>query len=289
MYANTSAALQDTVQRAAAFNRSLTRRAEAARVASPAAAVQEPLPASSPTSGAELATPAKQAPQLGADVEKAGLEAAAGSTASQTKAEPTLRKEPTDAQGSLIDNAAPAQGAETPAQPERVGSPSDSADVCGKDEASEPSGTNSEGAGVSETQEESSEPMPSPIGEGPGSSTALQEPQEQTETQDPKAEIDQQAPDSSSAGAPEVASTPRAEPKPMQDTPQAEQLLPALMRQVTLCPAISCSDTPPAGNKGEYDAVHAQTPLHSTLSAQEFDTLEVMLSSAWCHARLGLL
>ena len=234
MHANTSAALQDTVQRAAAFNRSLTRRAEAARVASPAAAVQEPLAASSPASGAAIATPAEQASQMGARVGKTSAEAA-GSMASQTEAEPALQESPKDAKDSFVDNAAPAQDAEAPAQPGRIKGPSDSADVSGKDIPPELPGTTSRGLGIPETQENSSEKMPSPLGEGSGSSRDLQEPREQTENQEPKAETDQQAPDGSSAGAPEVASTPRAEPKPIQDTPQAEQLLPALMRQVTLC------------------------------------------------------
>ena len=235
MHANTSAALQDTVQRAAAFNRSLTRRAEAARVASPAAAVQEPLHASSPASGAAIATPAEQAPQVGARIGKASTEAAAGSTASQAEAQLALRESPTDAHGSSIDNIAPAQDAEAPAQPGRVGIPSDSADVSERSVALEVPGTISGGSNTPETQEESSKPVPNPVGETPGSSRDLQEPQELIETLRSEAEQDLEVPGSSSAGAPEVASTPRAEPKPIQDTPQAEQLLPALMRQVTLC------------------------------------------------------
>ena len=237
MHANTSAALQDTVQRAAAFNRNLTRRAEAARVASPAAAVQEPLPASSPASGAAIATQAEQAPRVGARIGKASTEAAAGSTASQAEAEAqlALQESPTDAHGSSIDNIAPAQDAEAPAQPGRVGIPSDSADVSERSVALELPGTISGGANTPETQEESSKPVPNPVGETPGSSRDLQEPQELTETPRSEAEQDLEAPGSSSAGVPEVASTPRAEPKPIQDTPQAEQLLPALMRQVTLC------------------------------------------------------
>ena len=235
MCTNKSAGLQDTVQRAAAFNRSLTRRAEAARVASPAAAVQEPLPASFPGSGSAVPAPAEEAPQLGARIGEAGAEAAAGSTALQTEAEPALQESPTDAQGSLIDNAAPAQGAEAPVQPGRIESSSDSADAGETNVAPELPGTASGDPSKPESQEESSKSVPSPVGERPGSSRDLHEPQELTGEQDFQTEKDLEAPSSSSAGAPEVASTPRAEPKPMQDVPQAEQLLPALMRQVRLC------------------------------------------------------
>ena len=223
------------MQRAAAFNRSLTRRAEAARVASPAAAVQEPLPASSPASAVAVATPAKQAPQVEVNTGKANMEAAAGSTASQTEAEPALQESPRDAQASLNDSDAPAQEVEAPTQPGRVRSPSDSADVSQNTAASELPGTLSGGPSILEIQEESSEPVPSPFGKGPGSSRDMQESQEHTGTLTFEASTDLEAPDSNSAGAPEVASTPRAGPKPIQDTPQAEQLLPALMRQVTLC------------------------------------------------------
>ena len=176
------------MQRAAAFNRSLTRRAEAARVASPAAAVQEPLPASSPASGAAVPAPAEQPPQVGARIAKASAEGAAGSMASQTQAEPASQESPIDAKDSLIDSAAPAQDAEAPAQPETIKSPSDSADVSEADLPPEVPGTPSRDLSIPETQEESSEKMQSPLGEGSRSSRDLQEPQEQTENQKAKAE-----------------------------------------------------------------------------------------------------
>lgn len=272
MYDNSSAALQDTVQRAAAFNRSLTRRAEAARVASPAAAVQEPLPASSPASGAAVAAPAEQAPQMEVSIGKGGMEAPAGSMASGTEAEPALQESPTDAQGSVIDNTAPTQEAEAPAQPGRIESPSDSADVSEQSVAPELPGTISKDPSLPETQEESSKPVPSRVGEGPGSSRDLQDSQEQIANLKCEADTDLEASVESSAGAPEVASTPRAEPKPTLDTPQAEQLLPALMRQVILYH--HCFDIPPAESKSEHEAVHAHAPLHGTPGAQSLNALE---------------
>ena len=274
-------ALQDTVQRAAAFNRSLTRRAEAARVISPAAALQEPLPSSAPAGGpfsAEQPTTQQQGANSEAEPDQADTSgpssaAARGSFSGEQAATQQLDSE---AEPDQADAAAPEQEqlpVSLPAVPEEeraAGSPDQGAQgqaggdekVTGADGVESRHGdadvkaVASEVPSTLEPDEAPHEPASETVAldatehaqesDQTASSTVELERQEQAGThdtqQEPSSTVEQ--PDiktGSSAKAPEQASTPRAARGLTQDAEQAEQLLPALMRQVLLC----CSISPP--------------------------------------------
>ena len=242
-------ALQDTVQRAAAFNRSLTRRAEAARVTSPAAAVLEPLPASAPAGGSSSveqpvqprADPEAQPDQAGAPAAlmeqlPAALPAAhEGEAAAPPEGEVQSHAGEGEGEREADDDGAesrPAAGAEAPRQATELPV------ILEADEAYHEAASETESP---EAGSHAQEP------DQPSSSTALPKPQEQTETQASKqrtpstSEQDESGTRGGAAEAPEQASTPRAAHGLIQDAPQAEQLLPALMRQVMLLAHALCA------------------------------------------------
>ena len=236
--------LQDSVQRAAAFNRSLTRRAEAARVTSPAAAVQEPLPSSAPAGSPSSAEKPAQ-PQADSEAQPvqagppatlteqlpAALPAAhEGEAAAPPEAE---HQDHAEGGGREAEDAGvesrPAAGADVP------GEASELPTILEGDEAYQESASET---GTLEATAHAQEPGQS------GSSTSLPEPQEQTGAQE-TLNASKQHESGTSGGAveaPEQASTPRAAHGLIQDAPQAEQLLPALMRQVIL-PAYVVSES----------------------------------------------
>lgn len=232
-------ALQDTVQRAAAFNRSLTRRAEAARVISPAAAVQEPL-SSAPAEGAFSA----EQPALQADADSAAqpdqVDAAAAFQEQLPASLPTVPEE------------GPAASPEAKAEGHGGGGAKESESAGGESRPAadaEAPGLANEVPSNLEAVEAIHEPVSERlISEAPeyaqepdhtASSTSEVEPQEQAGIEDPEhrtpSTSEQHDIKTSRAEAPEQASMPKAAGGLIQDAPQAEQLLPALMRQVMPC------------------------------------------------------
>ena len=222
-------AVQDTVQRAAAFNRSLIRRAEAARVISPAAAVQEPLSSEQPALHMDADSEAQPAQadaaailgeQLPASLPTVHEEEAAASPETEAEShagEGALESENTE--GRLAPDA------EAPGMVIEVPSTLEPAEAT-REPASETS--------MPEATERAQKP------DQTASSTSEVKPQEQAGTEIAEHEtlsiLEQHDTETSGiAEAPERASTPEAARGLMQDAPQAEQLLPALMRQVTSC------------------------------------------------------
>ena len=215
------------MQRAAAFNRSLTRRAEAARVTSPAAALQEPLPPSSVSPTELLAAPSadnEQPQHPGSPGAKPGSERAQAEAPEQALAEASQ-----DKSGALNATAARAGDvAQTAGEAQAHGSAS-AADAGASGLASAPANRQGEQAlkaqGTGETAG-SNEPQDMPEQAGTaaaeqdmGTSTGLRE-----QGRISNAETEQGM----------IASTSRAGPNlAAQEAPPAEQLLPALMRQVS--------------------------------------------------------
>ncbi len=263
------------MQRAAAFNRSLTRRAEAARVISPAAAVQEPLPSSAPAGGpfsAEQPSPQQQVADSEPEPDQADASgpssaAAGGSSSGEQAATQQLDSEAEPDQADAAASEQEQLPVSLPAVPEEeqaAASPDQEAQgqavgdekVTGADEVQSRDGDSdaeviaSEVPSTLEPDEASHEPAPE-MGvlaatehaqEPDQTASSLSEPEQQEQAgtqhaeQNPSSTAKQ--PDiktSSSARAPEQASTPRAACGLTQDAEQAEQLLPALMRQVLPC------------------------------------------------------
>ncbi len=281
---DTEFALQDTVQRAAAFNRSLTRRAEAARVISPAAAVQEPLP-SSAAAGGPFSTEQPATQQQGtdseiepdqADASGPSSAAAGGSSSEEQTATQQLVSEAepdqADAAGVIQEQlpvslpAVPEEEAAVPPEAVTQAHAEDSAIALESAEAERRPAADADAPGKAsevprtlETDEAPREPASETVvpyapehaqePDQTASSTVELEQQEQAGTQDAQQGTSSAAeqPDvktSSSAEAPEQASVPRAARGLTQDAEQAEQLLPALMRQVLLCCPLVLSDCP---------------------------------------------
>ena len=229
-------ALQDTVQQAAAFNRSLTRRAEAARVISPAAAVQEPLSSSAATAVSfSSEQPGQQQAGSGAEPDQAGAPAPhkeqLPATLSPVQAEQEAALPESDAHGHAGESALhtedteesrPAADAEASGEAIQVPSSLEA----GEEHhllASEPVRV---AASVSEGEQDQT--SSSEMRSGTQKQFEIESAEQGTHS---KSE-ERRAANSVGAQAPEQASTPAAALGLTQDAPQAEQLLPALMRQV---------------------------------------------------------
>jgi len=252
------------VQRAAAFNRSLTRRAEAARAISPAASVQEPLPSSAsstagafspeessrPEQGSEL-SPAEPvsaegiAPQEGTKADKEQGNAAA--PLKGTAPDALLKAQAVEAVLPDLEAEGPLEGGDT--TPEEIAlesKPAAEAQLAGEtgeapsalDTTEDPNQAKPEAAAEARPAAQEPEQAASNIQETESQEqTGLQKPEQGTSTE-PEQHKNQsgsgvQEPGQASKGVPEQASTPKAVRGLIQNAPQAE-LLPALMRQVML-------------------------------------------------------
>ena len=214
------------MQRAAAFNRSLTRRAEAARAISPAAAVQEPLPPSFGSPTELLAAPSagdEQPQHPGSPGPRLGSERAQAEAPEQTPAEASQ-----DRSGALNATAVHAADVAQTAEEAHADGSASAADTGASGLASAPAnhqgeqaleaqGTG-ETAGSNETQDMPEQAGTAAAEQDKGTSTGQTEQGRISDT-----EMEQGM----------IASTPRAGPNSAaREAPPAEQLLPALMRQV---------------------------------------------------------